>query len=251
MMEKDAEPRLVSPSRSTGPVPSMGPETLEPTETATSQPAARGEEQDLPDEFRPRPVVPASLPREIVDPANALVTISAGPTAQVRMRPSDIADLLGFPNMPERDAFRLLMFCRETRANPFQKEVYVDARPTEAGRIDYNFIVSKWYFIRRAAEHPDYGGYEYHDFPPVEQRYVPPVWGECTVKRAGRTLAAVRLYFDAITNIVGKGGAVQKKRGYCQASPRRFLKLMVVAEAHRLAFPETFSRAYALQEIQE
>lgn len=222
-------------------------------ETSTSPPSASesptsGESQEVSLEVpQLRPVSPrVNLPQVFRPTAENTLSIPTGSTV-LEMTASQVAELI-CPGIPPKKALEFLIKCREGNINPFT-EIHINKSANDRGSFDYNFIVGKWAYFRIAAEHPEYAGYTYREYPEADKAYAPPIWGECTVHRRGKPEVNFRLYYDEAISAVGGGGKTIKRTGYCTAQPRMYLRLVTIARAFREAFPDRLAGVYLQEEI--
>lgn len=183
--------------------------------------------------------IPLPARRAVFKPdENVVVDIWVTADDCVRVTPRMVADLI-CPGIPVNEALRFLLVCRQAGVNPFGKEIYIDKRANDKGKMEYMFIIGQQALRRLAHQHPKFIGMTFEDFPKFDEsnpKYVTPIMGRAKVWREGAPEPYVQeVYFEE----VGKG-----KKGYAQQQPREFLRGIAEARACRHAFPDKFSGLY-------
>lgn len=198
--------------------------------------------ENLPAPFEPP--APLDKPLARIRPGDSVVVpIPVDSSTVLEFTPKLVADLL-CPGIPVTEALRILLLCRGSGVNPFT-ELFIDKRPNDRGRFDYNAIISKRAFLRLAAEHPKYRGYTYTDSPSITERPDgPPISGRCVVSREDCPEYTEEVIYKETITAVGAGGKPYTRTGFCITQPRAYLRLVTVARALRNCFPDRLNGLY-------
>lgn len=152
------------------------------------------------------------------------------------------------PQATDAEAYVFLEHCVRLQANPFLKEIYLIKYGSNPAQI----VVGKDYFVKRAAQHPQYAGF--HAGVIVvgkggkityrEGAMVMPdekLWGGwCDVVRRDWPKP---LRMEALLSEYSSGQSNWKSK------PATMMVKVPVSQAHRAAFPELFQTLYGAEEL--